>query len=242
MLAYVSDEWAGLGEGLAANQADAGLLSCETWITISLWLLGVDNICVCCLQIPQCVCVWMSWENLCGCVHAAAELQGHWRLSDSAYRCRASPRCEPAGVSSDFLKGRHHHTKVRPKASKQRHNYRSQPPLNTMQTNWKQPVFASDLKKKQNIWLMSVRGYSMEFFWMLKITFKCMKGLISGGDYTVSHIQRISTFKDNAQMELYLSMYWSCLPVDFMLHVDLCTQTKSHSGIWLSTAGMCVTS
>lgn len=125
VLADVSDEWAGLGEGFAADNTHTGLLSCKTWITVSPWL-DVDNIRVGFqiekknTRVPS-----HSSEYLCGCVHAAAELQGHWKLSDSAYRCTVSPHCEPAGVSSDFLKREIPSHKVRPNASKQRHSNRT---------------------------------------------------------------------------------------------------------------------
>lgn len=132
VLADVSNEWAGLGEGLATDHTDTRLLSCKTWITVSPWW-DVDEWMNDDVEyvLPSRSIAWMSWEHLCGCVHAAAMLQGHWKLSDSAYRCTVSPHCELAGVSSDFLKSRYHHTKVRPNASKRRQSYRSQLPLSS---------------------------------------------------------------------------------------------------------------
>lgn len=63
VLADVSDEWAGLGEGLATDRADTGLLSCRTWFTVSPWR-DVDNICVgfqmdafTFQSLPECTCV-----------------------------------------------------------------------------------------------------------------------------------------------------------------------------------------
>lgn len=56
VLADVSDEWAGLGEGLATDETDTGLLSWKTWIT-----------------------VWPCWD--CDNIRVAFQIEKMWKCS-----------------------------------------------------------------------------------------------------------------------------------------------------------------
>lgn len=94
VLADMSNKGAGLGEGFATDKTDAGLLSCNTWITVSLgW--DVDNIHLqfhiekwelCMLHSHSIVCLNVMgvpvWMRSCRC-RAPGSLKALWQCTQT---------------------------------------------------------------------------------------------------------------------------------------------------------------